>query len=142
MEKPQRASSIYKLLGLSAAVAVMCLAIAVVILRVPMLVRQTPTQRLAGTLAHHLPGTQPQVTRTGTAALRIVLQVSFDPTVDAEQAHRAFQQALAVAKAQRPPGVSEIEIELNGISLEGTSTTASKSFQVTDDGHGGKGRND
>lgn len=140
MREQRSHSSLYKLLGLFGAVAVMCLAIGLLLLRSPMLVRQTPAQRLAGTLAHHLPGTEPQVTRTGTAALRIVLQVSFDPTLDAQQAHHVFQQALAVVRAQQPQGVGEVEIELKGTSLEGARTTASRTFEVAQETAGNQRR--
>jgi hypothetical protein len=132
MEEARQGTPIYKIAGVAVAGLIVVLAVAWLVMYGPALKRETPAERLATTLAAQFPGSDPQVTHAGAGTLRIALKVSFDPTVDADQAQGIFQRTLEVAKAEPLSGVRVIEVSLEGISLEGGATSAARTFEVTD----------
>jgi len=131
MEDERQRSPLYKVIGFACAGLIVALAAGLVVVYGPSLRQATPTEGLTRTLAEHFPGSAPEVTRPGPDSLRVVLKVSFDPTVDAEQAQDVFQRTREVVRAQETEGLHSLEVELQGVSLDGGATTASRSFEVT-----------
>ncbi len=131
MEEEPRGSPLYKIVAFATAGLIVALAVALFVVYGPGLSSTTPTTRLTAVLAEHFPGSEPTVVRAKPDTIALSLGVSFDPTVDAEQAHATFKRAAGIAEAERLPGVKEIEIELRGRSLEGGVTAASRTFEYT-----------
>ena len=128
MESSATGSPLYKVVAFASAGLIVAAAVGLFVRFAPRLGRETATAALTAALAQSFPGSVPAVARTRPGALQISLTVRFDPTVDAEQAHQAFQRAKGIARAQNLEGIAEIEVELRGTSLTGGATAASRTF--------------
>jgi len=129
MDEARPGTSLYKIIAFSAAGLIVLLAVALFLMYGPGLGGQTATARLTAALEQRFPDSDPIVSRPSPDRMRLSLAVRFDPTVDAEQAHGAFQRVSGLVEAEKFKGVREIEVELRGTSLEGSATAASRTFE-------------
>jgi hypothetical protein len=133
-EKP--GSPVYKIIGFALAGLIVVQAVVFIIVLRPTFERKEPTERLTELLAAQFPESAPEVSGAPGGVLRILLEVPFDPTVDAQQAHQCFERARSVAAAREPSGGGTIEITLRGVGLEGGRTSATRTFDYEADRDG------
>lgn len=128
MAREKAGSPVYKIIGFALAGLIVVQAIIFIIVLRPTLERQTPAEKLAARLAARFPDLGPRVTGPSGGVLRISLDVPFDPTVDAEEAHQCFQSVLSATPGPELRGEPTIEITLRGAALEGGATSATRTF--------------
>jgi len=128
MDTDKRRTPIYKIIAFAWAGLLVVLAFVWVLVYRPVLKHEGPDDRLAAAMAARFPGCDAQVTHTEADALRVSLKVSFDPTMDADQAQHVFGKALEIAGAQRLTEVKTLKIELVGTNLDGHATSAAQTF--------------
>jgi hypothetical protein len=128
MDEPKPPPAAYKIVGVGTALIVVALAVGLLLAIGPKLRRATPAQQLAAVLQRDFPSADPQVVSSGAGSLAVHLQVQFDPTVEADQVQTVFMSIVDAAEAEALEGVSSLEVELAGVSLEGRPTSATRTF--------------
>ena len=137
MASERAGSPVYKIIGFALAGLIVVQAVIFIIVLRPTFERDTPAKKLAARLAARFPDSDPRVTGPSGGVLRISLDVPFDPTVDAEEAHQCFQRVLSATPDPELRGEPTIEITLRGAGPEGGATSATRTFDY--DAGGGAG---
>jgi hypothetical protein len=133
MADEKKGSPIYRVIGFTLAGLILAQAIIFLVILRPTFERKTPADEVTRSLAAQFPDSEPQVTGPANGVLRVSLNVPFDPTVDAEQAHEVFNRVAAAAGGRRFAGAATLEVTLRGASLEGGPTSATRTYDYEPD---------
>jgi len=134
MATERAGNPVYKIIGFALAGLIVVQAVIFIIVLRPTFERDTPAKKIAARLAARFPDSDPRVTGPSKGVLRISLDVPFDPTVDAEEAHQCFQRVLATTRSPDLRGEPTIEITLRGAGLGGGATSAARTFNYNASG--------
>ncbi len=120
-------SGAHNIVGAGLAMVIVFGAAALFFINRDKLKQPTPGEVLTAALLLHFPDAEPAVSFADDTVI-VSLLVSFDPTVDAEQAFKALQRAQAIADEQAIEQFTALEIELTGMSTEGRKTSMAQTF--------------